>query len=331
MKGLFVKSKVFLAGACLAFILLVFSAGHASPPMKALVQIPRKCEVGSDIIRLGDIAKISCAYGNMLEKLRGLEIGRAPLPEKRNKFDVGFLEIRLKQNGIDPSEVKIDMPEYVEVFRSHIEVSEEFIKKAVISFVLENMPWERSMVKIGEVNVNQEVILPEGKTTYKVIPTSHEDYLGKTPMAVTFDVNGELQKKVWTDINIQVFDDVVVTKRPLGRYQIVSEQDVCIQRMELSGLSLKSIRDIDEAVGKRTRRRIDNNTVLTNDFIEFPPVVERGDKVFIIAESGPLRITARGEVKEKGHKGEIIKVINLDSKRTVYASVRDSNTVMVEF
>jgi flagella basal body P-ring formation protein FlgA len=53
--------------------------------------------------------------------------------------------------------------------------------------------------------------------------------------------------------------------------------------------------------------------------------------VTIVAEAGPLRITARGEVKTKGSKGERIAVMNLDSRKRVFARVLDARTVKVEF
>jgi len=51
----------------------------------------------------------------------------------------------------------------------------------------------------------------------------------------------------------------------------------------------------------------------------------------MIAESDGLKITALGEVRERGRRGERIRVVNLDSKREIYARVLDSKTVKVDF
>jgi flagella basal body P-ring formation protein FlgA len=71
--------------------------------------------------------------------------------------------------------------------------------------------------------------------------------------------------------------------------------------------------------------------VLRTDLIELPPLVRRGNVVVIIAESDVLKVTALGEVKEKGRRGETIRVVNLSSKKEIYARVVDSNTVKVDF
>ncbi|MCD6272106.1 MAG: flagellar basal body P-ring formation protein FlgA, partial [Deltaproteobacteria bacterium] len=83
--------------------------------------------------------------------------------------------------------------------------------------------------------------------------------------------------------------------------------------------------------GRRTRRSIDPATVLRTDLVELPPIVKRGDIVTIVAEAGGMRITALGKIKKKGHKGERLKVINLNSKKEIYARVVDSSTVRVTF
>jgi len=44
-----------------------------------------------------------------------------------------------------------------------------------------------------------------------------------------------------------------------------------------------------------------------------------------------LRISAFGQVKQRGAQGELIQVVNLDSNKVVYARVLDANTVKIEF
>ena len=96
-------------------------------------------------------------------------------------------------------------------------------------------------------------------------------------------------------------------------------------------MQVNIINDPEKVVGRRTRRSIDPATVLRTDLVELPPIVKRGDIVTIVAEAGGMRITALGKIKKKGHKGERLKVINLNSKKEIYARVVDSSTVRVTF
>jgi flagella basal body P-ring formation protein FlgA len=175
------------------------------------------------------------------------------------------------------------------------------------------------------------VVLPKGRVTYKVVSPQNIDFFGLIPLSISFNVNGLFQKKVLATVDIEVLTEVVVTKRPIGRYKMITEDDICLQKRDMSNLSSNIITNSEDVLGKRAKRAINAKTVLRADLVEFPSLVRRGDIVSIIAESDSLRITALGEVKEKGRKGQRIRVVNLDSKKGIYARVLDSNTVVVDF
>jgi flagella basal body P-ring formation protein FlgA len=124
---------------------------------------------------------------------------------------------------------------------------------------------------------------------------------------------------------------VVVARRPLGRFKPIEVEDVEWKTVDVAGLPADRIEDLEVAIGKRTRRAIESGTVLRPDLLEFPPLVKRGDRVRIIAESAGLRISAFGQAKQKGAQGEMIPVMNLDSNKVIHARVVDSQTVRIEF
>jgi flagella basal body P-ring formation protein FlgA len=148
---------------------------------------------------------------------------------------------------------------------------------------------------------------------------------------VLFKVNRHLEKKIMATVNIEVLAEMVATKRSLRRYQMITEDDIHLKKMDLSKVKSDAVTTYEEVLGKRTKRAINTDEVLRTDHIELPPLVKRGDVVSIIAESDGLRITALGEVKKKGCRGERIRVLNLDSKKCIYACVLDSKTVRVDF
>ena len=61
------------------------------------------------------------------------------------------------------------------------------------------------------------------------------------------------------------------------------------------------------------------------------PVVERGDRVLLVLEDGPLRIQATGRAQESGVVGEWIRVRNLDSKRELSGRVDREGRIHVAF
>jgi len=124
---------------------------------------------------------------------------------------------------------------------------------------------------------------------------------------------------------------VVVARRPLGRYKPIDDDDLEVKAVDAAGLPADCITSPETVIGKRTRRPVDTGTVLRPDLVEFPPLVKNGDRVRIIAETSGLRISAFGQVKQKGGQGELVQVMNLDSNKVVYARVVDSHTVKIDF
>ena len=295
------------------------------------IRFLESAEIDTDRIRLGGIAEIKGEDQEMVQKLRAIVIGKAPLPGESTHISEEYVKMRLKQNSVDLSQISIAGSKNIKVSSDFVEISKEKIKHVAMDFIYKKVPWERNRIRVKEIRVSDDIVLPRGKITYEVIPPPKADYLGTTPLSILFKVNGDLKKRVWATVDIEVLSEVVVTRRPLRRYQLITEDDIQLEKRNLADLSSDAVTSLDEVLGKRTRRRIDTHVVLRANLIELPPLVNRGDVVLMVAESGALRITALGEVKGRGRQGERIRVVNLDSNQVVYARVLDSNTVAVDY
>ncbi|MBW1706090.1 MAG: flagellar basal body P-ring formation protein FlgA [Deltaproteobacteria bacterium] len=291
-----------------------------------------KAEVDGDVIHLGQIARIGGDDPALVQRLKRIVIARAPLPGKGRHLNENYIRLRLKQEKIDLSQMRLEAPRGIEVIRGFVEITKEDIKRAVSDFIYASIPWDREKVKIRDIWVRDNVILPKGKISYSVEPVKNTDFKGSVPLPIRFKVDGNLQKRILVTADIDVFAEVVVTKRPLRRHRRITEDDVEIREKNLAELPSNIILEYEEVLGKRAKRNISANTVLRPDLIEFPPLVKRGDVVLLIAESSGLRITALGMVKQReGRRGERIRVENIDSKKSLYGRVLDSRTVKVDF
>jgi len=321
--------------ATLFFMLAVtFTLGTAAEltanPLTT-IRIRDRVEIDGDEVLLGQIAEIQSSDIQLIRHLKDILIGKAPLPGKSRQYDQNHLKMRLKQYHIDLSSVILEAPEHLEVSRSCIKIQKQEIEEIVSGFLLQNTGQENRNIRIKEIRVPEEVVLSKGQISYKVTAADKQPLRGKCSIAVEFSVNGYDQKKIWATVAIEVLGPVVVTRKPLGRYKPIDEDDIELKTMDLSDLPDDVITDPEAVLGKRTTRAIGAQVPLRADTIELPPLVKRGDLVVIIAEAKGLKITTRGQVKKKGRLGEQIPVVNLDSNKVLYARVIDANTVKVEF
>jgi len=132
-------------------------------------------------------------------------------------------------------------------------------------------------------------------------------------------------------VSIIIMKEVPITKHPIARYQPIQADDLMMQTMDVTDLPPNAVLSFEEIAGQRARRNIGPQAVLRTDQFEFPPAVKRGDRVIILAESSGLRITTIGEIQNTAKVGERVRVVNLESNKTLLALVIDARTVQVEF
>ena len=48
--------------------------------------------------------------------------------------------------------------------------------------------------------------------------------------------------------------------------------------------------------------------------VELPPLVKKGDRVILLVENHQFKITALGEVKEEGRRGDLVNCQSVEQK-----------------
>ena len=90
-------------------------------------------------------------------------------------------------------------------------------------------------------------------------------------------------------------------------------------------------KDSQDVVGKVVRKDVAAGTIFTNQILDSPQVIRRGELVTIIGENQQLFVRAKGRAEEPGRLGERIRVKNISSGREVVGTVADNRVVVVEF
>lgn len=210
-------------------------------------------------------------------------------------------------------------------------IGPEKIRAAVQQYIHHHAPWNPEQLNISKINYNRPLNVPSGKIAFQVSVPKHTDWLGAIPFKVAVVVDGQKVNRITVPANIEVWSDVVMTTKPLGKYQPIGRDDIQIKKMDLARVPSSVLVNIDQVLGRRTNRNIAANCILRRDQVEIPPVIKRGDLVQVVAESPLLKISVKAMAKENGIQGDRIKVVNLRSKKAIYAQVVDEQTVRVDY
>jgi flagella basal body P-ring formation protein FlgA len=318
----------------LLLVATIFQIGfsrHSAAADVTSITLLEAVEIDGPSIYLGQIAQIDGHDLQLIQQLNDVAVGKAPLPSRSRVVETDYVKLRLKQNGFNVAALNLNGSGHVKITRSYIEVGKAEIEKIISDYLYHEALQGEPSANVKAVRVPDHLILPKGHITYQVDPPKHTNFLGKIPLSIQFHVDGKLRKKVWAVATVEMFIDVVVTKRPMRKHKPIDEDDVEFQKMDLAELPSNVITDPQDVIGKRTRQTIGSKAVLRTDLIELPPIIKRGDVVVIVVESKVLRITALGKAKRRGRLGERIPVENFDSKKIIYAQVVDSRTVRLEY
>lgn len=104
-------------------------------------------------------------------------------------------------------------------------------------------------------------------------------------------------------------------------------------QISASDLIIKDAGDIPNAdilaeyVGKELSRTVYNGTPIRQKDVKEPVMVRRNSRVNMIYRAGRLEITAVGRALQEGALGDMVTVINLDSRKKVDGIVTARGTV----
>lgn len=318
--------------AGLVFILAVFLISPAAFSSNGTcLTFKEAVRVEQESVRLSDISFLTGGSEMQLKRLGAIVVARSPQPGQTRFVGVDYIRIRLKQAGVDTDAMTFKGPEDVRITRRAAALPVQRIQRAVETAIRSRMPWNNEDTTITGISFDETIQLPTGKLSYRIVPNRNEDYLGRTILALHLFVDGEPVRKVWVNATISVTAEVVTVIRPLGKHQHIELADLSVKRRDLAGLPSDTVSRIEYALGNRAKRMIYPNTVLQSSMISSPPLVKRGDIVKIVANAGPMTITATGMVKQQGCKGEVVRVLNTDSRRIIMARVTGPGAVEVDF
>jgi flagellar basal body P-ring formation protein FlgA len=181
------------------------------------------------------------------------------------------------------------------------------------------------------LNISGNVPVPSGKISYRLFQKGQRKFEGYVSVVAVIKVDDMVRNKVKISGWVDIFKYVVCATRDIERGEKIDEDDLCMVKRNLSHLSSKILTDKKEIIGLIAKHNIKADTSLKEWMIEKAPVVDRGDIVTILAESGDLLVTVPGKVLMKGFSGELVKVQNLMSKKEIFAKVVNHSTVSVAF
>jgi flagellar basal body P-ring formation protein FlgA len=122
--------------------------------------------------------------------------------------------------------------------------------------------------------------------------------------------------------------EAAVLARNVERNEVLKSSDVVVERRPKAEVG-PDVAARDRAVGMQARRQLRFGQALKTADLAKPDLVQRDQNVTLIYESPGLYLTIRGKALEGGTEGDVVNVLNLQSKRTVSGVVTGRGQVSI--
>jgi flagella basal body P-ring formation protein FlgA len=178
-----------------------------------------------------------------------------------------------------------------------------------------------------------------------VRPLSVEPNAAATPRLVQFNYDPRSQRfdgsldvagsnairKKPTRISGYLYETVEVPTliRAFTRGEIVRDGDIEMQRRAKTEITADTIKNSAAMTGHAARRDLRAGLPIRISEMMKPELVGRGDTVTLTFDSPGVMLSVRAKAMESGTEGDVIQVLNPQSKRVVQATVESAGHVVV--
>jgi flagellar basal body P-ring formation protein FlgA len=115
--------------------------------------------------------------------------------------------------------------------------------------------------------------------------------------------------------------DAIVPVRTIPRGEIVRAADLTVERRPKAEVTGDVVGANDEAVGRAARQALRLGLPMRRSDLVKPELIRRDDNVTLIYGAPGIMLTTRGKALEAGAGGDVIKVLNAQTNRTLQGVV----------
>jgi flagella basal body P-ring formation protein FlgA len=303
-------------------MVMAFGAAASAEPAAGAPRLKELVTVSSEIVRIGDLVENAGAAADV-PVFRAPDLGQtgavpvAKIAEALRPYDV---------TGVDTGGLSEVVVTRLSRALTHKDITERIAHAVAGQYGL------------GDAQ-NIGVILDRDIRVLHVEPTVTGD-LVVSRMYVDqrtgrFDISFELPGSAMVRrSNLRFTGSVTETveaaalTRSLRPGDIIKASDIVVERRPKAELRNDGI-SRDQAIGMAAKSALRSGQALRTDDLVRPQIVQRNEAVTITYEVPGIMLTVRGKAVEAGAMGDVVGVLNIQSNRTVQATVTGPGRVSI--
>jgi flagellar basal body P-ring formation protein FlgA len=209
-------------------------------------------------------------------------------------------------------------------------IVDEAFQDAFEQFLSQQPELVNAEVVISKFKVLRNVPVSRGDVDIQLIRTNNRPLSRLVRLKAVVSVDGIPENNAQVSAWLDVFKTVACAARHLEQGRVLKPGDFYLARRNVSKHMDEVVSDTGWLAGLMAKHGLRKGDMVKHGMVERKPVVQRGDQVMILVESGLLRVTIPGKVLADGFAGETVSVENSMSNKKIFARVVDASTVRVD-
>ena len=292
------------------------------------IKILSAAVTNSDMVLLGDIAVPLGPMGqDTWAQLRAQQLWPAP-PEEGKPLQISHSRLSQALRQALGKEVagRCILPSSLVIQRGGLVFHEEDLRSYVVKSLTPQLSAMPGQVELSDFRLPDYIFLAHAQQRVQLEPGKLSP--GRVPLRFAVqEVDGNVLRRISGTVNLTLWITAPAASRPMNKGEALAAESVTFMKVNASQL-----RDLpwDGRGGPWQVNRALNTgePILQSDLVS-QLMVRRGDVVNLIYIKGNLRIATQAQALADGEPGATIAVRNLQTKKQVYAIVKDGSTVEI--
>lgn len=217
-------------------------------------------------------------------------------------------------------------PSRLVVQRGGVVFDRQAIEQKIVEFLTPQLARPGGEVNLRDFRVPNYIFLPDEMSSVEIIASS---LVRPGPLSVVVQakgMDGHISHRAAASLFADVWMTVPCAAKPINRFDEVTPEKVTFIRKNLAYVS----NPWDGKSGSfRMTRPVGTGQPLLTDAMEAIPMITKGERVSLVYQGRTIRLAIKAEALSDAEFGDLVEVRNLQSKRTVLATVQDTSTVVV--
>ena len=275
--------------------------------------------IDRDVIRLSDLFIDAGKHGKTI-------VANAPAPGKSETFGARQLQNIARRAGLDwYPESRYDRT----VVRRPGDLisTEEILAKLFVKLRQSGLP-NNQRIKLSKRDLS--IYVARGaKADIQILKLKFDIKNGTFSAAIEIPRGGRGAERLQITGRTYKVVSVPVFARRLQKNDIIREADLDFVELPQSAVGRNALLDARNIIGKTPKRLIQIGKQIRSGDLKPPTVVRKGSLVTIVLRTKKMFITARGRAIDDGAKGEVVRVQNTRSRKTIEATVAGPSRVTI--